>query len=221
MSQPADLFAEAASAAAAAPRALRPGFDYYPGYYSPRQQRRLLDEVNAVLAAAPLFTQHMPRTGHPLSVRMSNAGEFGWVSDREQGYRYLDRHPLTGKSWPPIPPMLRDLWRDIADYPAPANLCLINFYDGEAKLGLHQDKGGESLEAPVVSVSLGDDARFLVGGTARNHPTTPVRLKSGDVMAFGGPARLVYHSVSRVYPGSSALLAGGGRINLTLRRVDR
>lgn len=221
MNTTAGLFTNSESAAPAAPRALLPGFDYYPGYYSPAAQQRLLDEVNAVLAAAPLFIQRMPKTGHPLSVRMSNAGEFGWVTDREQGYRYLETHPVTGKNWPPIPPMLAELWRDIAGYPAPANLCLINFYDAEAKLGLHQDKGGESLEAPVVSVSLGDDARFLVGGSKRNDPTTPVRLHSGDVMCFGGPARLVYHGVARVYPNTSPLLTGGGRINLTLRRVER
>jgi DNA oxidative demethylase len=220
MRQPA-LFTETESTAANAPRALLPGFDYYPGYYSPAAQQRLLDEVNAVLAAAPLFTQRMPKTGHPLSVRMSNAGEFGWVTDREQGYRYLETHPVTGKPWPPIPPLLQTLWRDIADYPAPANLCLINFYDDAAKLGLHQDKGGESLEAPVVSVSLGDDARFLVGGSKRGDPTDGIRLHSGDVMCFGGPARLTYHGVARVYPGTSPLLAGGGRINLTLRRVER
>lgn len=202
------------------------GFQYLPGCYDAAGQRAILADIRTVLAEAPLFQQAMPRTGAPLSVKMSNAGTFGWVTDREGGYRYQARHPLTGKQWPPIPSSLLKLWKELTGQVIPPNLCLINFYDAEARLGLHQDKGESSLDAPVVSVSLGDDATFLVGGMSRKDAVRRLRLRSGDVVWFGGPARLIYHGVEGIVPGSSPLLtdegfAEGGRINLTLRRIDR
>lgn len=201
------------------------GFHYLPGYFDAADQSALLADVCAVLAEAPLFQQAMPKTGAPLSVKMSNAGAFGWVTDREDGYRYQALHPQTGKPWPPIPSSLLDLWTGLTEEFVPANLCLINFYDTEARLGLHQDKGASSLDAPVVSVSLGDDATFLVGGMNRKDPVRRLRLRSGDVVWFGGPARLIYHGVQGIVPGSSPLLPDGGftesgRLNLTLRRID-
>lgn len=202
------------------------GFHYLPRCYDAAGQRAILSDIRTVLAEAPLFQQAMPRTGAPLSVKMSNAGTFGWVTDREGGYRYQSRHPTTGKQWPPIPLSLLDLWKDLTGEVIPPNLCLINFYDAEARLGLHQDKGESSLDAPVVSVSLGDDATFVVGGMNRKDLVRRLRLRSGDVVWFGGPARLIYHGVEGIVPGSSPLLtdegfAEGGRINLTLRRIDR
>ena len=207
-------------------RPLPEGFHYLPGYYDDGAQRAVLADVRALLAHAPLFQQTMPKTGAPLSVRMSNAGTFGWVTDREGGYRYQSTHPITGLPWPPIPGRLLELWRTATGEATPPNLCLINFYDAEARLGLHQDKGESSLEAPVVSVSLGDQATFVLGGTTRKDSLRRLQLHSGDVLWFGGPSRLIYHGVEGVRPGTSDLLeqeglAGGGRINLTLRRIDR
>ena len=98
----------------------------------------------------------MPRSGKPMSVRMTNCGPLGWVTDKERGYRYQATHPETGKPWPPIPPMLLDLWDAIARYPAPPEACLVNYYAGDAKMGLHQDRDEEDFAAPVLSVSLGD-----------------------------------------------------------------
>lgn len=205
---------------------LPPGFHHLPGFYDAAGQRAILADIRTVLAEAPLFQQAMPKTGAPLSVKMSNAGTFGWVTDREGGYRYQSRHPTTGKQWPAIPSSPLELWQELTGEVIPPNLCLINFYDTEARLGLHQDKGQSSLDAPVVSVSLGDDATFLVGGMSRKDPVRRLRLHSGDVVWFGGPARLIYHGVEGIVPGSSSLLtdeelADGGRINLTLRRIDR
>jgi alkylated DNA repair protein (DNA oxidative demethylase) len=150
---------------------------------------------------------------------MTNCGALGWVTDRERGYRYQATHPVTGEPWPPIPGMLLDLWREVAEYPQPPEACLVNFYADKARMGLHQDRDESDFSAPVVSVSLGDDCLFRVGGTKRSDPTRSLRLRSGDIVVLGGEGRLAFHGVDRIYPGTSTLLRNGGRINLTLRRV--
>jgi alkylated DNA repair protein (DNA oxidative demethylase) len=194
-------------------------------YFDQKAQDRLLREILGVLSAAPLFTPAMPRTGKPFSVRMSNCGALGWVSDKEAGYRYQAAHPETGKLWPEIPKMLFDLWRKVAAYPAPPEACLINVYGPKAKMGLHRDEDEEDFSAPVVSVSLGDTARFRIGGLARKDPTHSFDLKSGDVLILGGDARLSYHGVDRIKAGTSELIGNrlpeAARINLTLRRVAK
>ena len=197
-----------------------PGVRHWPEYLDRRAQAALLGELREVLREAPLFTPRMPRTGKPLSVRMTNCGPLGWVSD-VAGYRYQGRHPETGRPWPPIPPRVLAAWRELApDSPAP-EACLVNLYDAGARMGLHQDRDEEEFSAPVVSLSLGDDALFRIGGPTRASPTRSFRLRSGDAMILGGPARLAFHGVDRIVAGSSTLLANGGRINLTLRRVTR
>jgi DNA oxidative demethylase len=160
----------------------------------------------------------MPRSGKPLSVRMTNCGPLGWVSD-EAGYRYQPTHPETGRPWPPMPRMLLDAWQDLAGYPHPPEACLVNFYGPTARMGLHQDRDEQDFAAPVLSLSLGDTCLFRVGGLRRNDPTRSVQLKSGDALLLGGDERLAFHGVDRILPGTSTLLAQGGRINLTMRRV--
>lgn len=196
------------------------GLSYYPGYLDRHGQAALLAALNEVFTAAPLFTPCMPKSGRPFTVRMSNCGPLGWVSD-ENGYRYAPTHPVTGRPWPPMPELLITTWRDLAGYPHVPEACLINFYGPGAKMGMHQDRDEEDFAAPVVSLSLGDSCLFRVGGLKRNEPTRSFRLNSGDALVFGGDARLVFHGVDRIYPGTSTLLAGGGRINLTMRRVTR
>jgi DNA oxidative demethylase len=198
---------------------LAPGIRYFPGYFSQQQQAALLEEIRLIAAAAPLYIPVMPRTGREMSVRMTNCGSLGWVTDKGQGYRYQETHPVTHKPWPAIPPRLLQLWQDIGDYPQPPEACLINFYSETAKMGLHQDRDEQNLKAPVVSVSLGDTCLFRFGGTNRNDPTRSIKLSSGDVIVLGGEGRLAFHGVDRIYPGTSALLKNTGRINLTLRRV--
>ncbi len=119
----------------------------------------------------------MPRSGNPMSVRMTNAGPLGWVTDKERGYRYQATHPETGKPWPAIPQMLLDLWRELADYPHPPEACLINYYAGAAKMGLHQDRDEEDFAAPVLSVSLGDTGIFRVGGKTRKKSDAEIRAE--------------------------------------------
>ncbi len=196
--------------------------EYFPEQAgSRRRKQRLLAEIRRIIAEAPLFTPTMPRSGNPMSVRMTNCGRLGWVTDKERGYRYQATHPVTGKPWPPIPKFLLDLWEEVAGYPAPPEACLVNYYAGAAKMGLHQDKDEEDFAAPVLSVSLGDTGIFRVGGKVAQRANATIELKSGDVVVLGGEDRLAYHGIDRILPGTSDLLPEGGRFNLTLRRVTK
>ncbi|MGZ5920625.1 MAG: alpha-ketoglutarate-dependent dioxygenase AlkB family protein [Rhizomicrobium sp.] len=194
-----------------------PGVRLWRERFSKAEQKTLLDEVLARIEEAPFYRPVMPGSGKAFSVEESNFGPLGWVSDTS-GYRYQATHPVTARAWPDIPGMLMELWRAIADAPDP-QCCLVNLYRGDARMGLHQDKDEKALGAPVVSVSLGDEALFRIGGETRRGPTQSMPLSSGDVVMFGGPARLAYHGIDRLRPGSSSLVTGGGRINFTLRRV--
>jgi alkylated DNA repair protein (DNA oxidative demethylase) len=197
---------------------IAPGVLHYPGYLDRAAQEALRDELRDIVRAAPLFQPRMPRTGKPLSVRMTNCGPLGWVAD-VGGYRYQPNHPDTGRPWPPMPQALLAAWAELApDAPAP-QACLINFYDAKARMGLHQDRDEQDFAAPVLSLSLGDACLFRVGRTERSAPTRSFRLQSGDALTLGGPARLAFHGVDRIMAGTSTLLSPGGRINLTLRRV--
>jgi alkylated DNA repair protein (DNA oxidative demethylase) len=200
---------------------LSEGLIYYPFYLDRKAQEALVGELLTVLASAPFFMPTMPKSGKPLSVKMSNCGALGWVSDAALGYRYQVCHPDTGKAWPPIPPLAMRAWWDLAAYPFPPEACLINHYDARARMGLHQDKDEQEFAAPVVSLSLGDSCLFRIGGVSRNDPTQSLRLSSGDGLILSGPSRLVFHGVDRILAGSSTLWPEGGRINLTLRRVTR
>lgn len=192
------------------------GFRLWPGALSPAEQADLLAEVRAAAADAPLYRLVTPG-GRPFSVRMTNLGERGWVSDRS-GYRYQTTHPQTGRPWPPMPDRLKALWTELTAWPDPPDACLVNLYREDARMGLHQDRDEADLTAPVLSISLGDTAVFRVGPAEGGRGRT-FRLASGDVCALTGPARLARHGVDRVLAGSSGLIVGGGRINLTLRRA--
>jgi alkylated DNA repair protein (DNA oxidative demethylase) len=196
---------------------IAPGVFLWREYFSPIAQKALLEEVSTKLEDAPLYRPVMPNTGKPFSVEESNFGRLGWVSDKS-GYRYQPLHPVTGKAWPAIPEALLDLWHDLAESPPP-DCCLVNLYAKGAKMGLHQDRDEKDVSAPVIGVSLGDEAVFRIGGVTRGGATQSVRLASGDVILFGGVARLAYHGIDRIVAGSSRLLPGGGRLSLTLRRV--
>ncbi|HSM95359.1 MAG TPA: alpha-ketoglutarate-dependent dioxygenase AlkB [Rhizomicrobium sp.] len=199
--------------------AIMDGVHLWPGALDENAQKNLLKEILVKIETAPLYRPVMPGSGKAFSVEETNFGSLGWISDRS-GYRYEPTHPVTKKNWPAIPQALLDLWSGATGYEAPPECCLVNLYRGPAKMGLHQDRDEAALAAPVLSVSLGDDAVFRIGGTSRKGATRSVKLASGDVLAFGGPARLAYHGIDRVAAGTSRLVPGGGRINLTLRRVN-
>ena len=204
------------------------GFLLLAGWLDRAAQEALAGQLRTAIAAAPLYRPVMPRSGAAFSVRMTNMGPLGWVSDR-QGYRYQELHPVTGRAWPVIPDSLIDLWHKVAGYDHPPQAGLVNYYDPGARMGLHRDTDEDARDAPVVSVSLGDTAVFRLGGPGRRDKTTSVKLCSGDVMVLGGAARHYYHGISRVLGGSSTLLGETaiakdittGRINITLRRVTR
>jgi alkylated DNA repair protein (DNA oxidative demethylase) len=200
------------------------GVRIYPALLDAAAQAELVGTLRQAAAEAPFFTPEMPRTGKPFSVRMTNLGPLGWVSDRTGGYRYQAAHPATGRPWPPIPESVLAVWREVSGYRRPPEACLVNYYAPGARMGLHQDRDEEDFAAPVVSISLGDTCLFRIGGTERSDPTRSLKLTSGDVVVLGGASRLAFHGVDRLYPGTSTLLKdwfpAGGRINLTLRRVS-
>jgi alkylated DNA repair protein (DNA oxidative demethylase) len=199
---------------------LPPGLGYYPRFLDEAAQARLLAAIRRVLAEAPLFTPTMPRSGRPFTVRMTNCGPLGWVSDIS-GYRYQPTHPETGAPWPPMPEIVLQAWERLSGYGHPPEACLINYYAGAARMGLHQDKDEADFWAPVLSLSLGDAALFRVGGASRKAATRSFKLQSGDAVVLAGESRLAFHGVDRLLPGTSRLLPEGGRFNLTLRRVTR
>ena len=199
---------------------LAPGLTLHSGWLDRPAQEALRDQLRAIVAQAPLFQPRMPRTGKAFSVRMSNCGPLGWVSDAAGGYRYQATHPESGQAWPAMPGILLQAWRELGGYALLPEACLINVYDSAARMGLHQDRDEADFAAPVVSLSLGDTCLFRVGGLERCAPTRSFRLASGDALVLAGPARLAFHGVDRIMPGTSTLLAAGGRINLTLRRVS-
>ena len=208
------------SAAGLAARTAATDIIHRSGLLDAAGQHRLLADIRALLADAPLFRPAMPRTGAPFSVRMSNAGPLGWVAD-SAGYRYQPAHPETGRPWPPIPRSVLELWDELTGYPAPPEACLVNYYGAGARMGLHQDRDEAALDAPVLSISLGDSALFRVGGTDRRGPSRTIRLDSGDALLLAEAHRLAFHGIDRILAGSSRLLAEGGRFNLTVRRVTR
>ena len=188
--------------------------------FKARAEAAVLQAALAVIEACPPRKMVTPG-GKPMSVAMTNCGVLGWVTDRD-GYRYTPEDPLTGRPWPAMPPPMAGLATEVAEaagFPGFApEACLVNLYEIESRMGAHQDRDERDLGAPIVSVSFGLSARFRIGGTARAGATRSFVLDHGDVLVFGGPARLAYHGVDRVVPGRHPML-GERRINLTFRRV--
>jgi alkylated DNA repair protein (DNA oxidative demethylase) len=194
-----------------------PGFDLWPGLLDPKAQNDLTRLTLAAFETAPP-AHYETAYGKAMSVAMTSFGPLGWTSDKT-GYRYADRHPGTGEPWPAMPQVLLDLWAELGDPETPPDSALINLYRGDARMGLHQDRDEADPRFPVLSVSLGDTAVFRIGGTSRKDPTKSLKLSSGDVCRLSGPGRLAFHGVDRILAGSSGLVDGGGRINITLRRA--
>ncbi|SEK64239.1 alkylated DNA repair protein (DNA oxidative demethylase) [Roseovarius nanhaiticus] len=193
------------------------GFRILPGYLDKGVQEALVSDLRDVVGAAPLFSPMTPM-GRKMSVRMTSAGRYGWISDTK-GYRYSETHP-NGQAWPAIPPTVLNVWRALVSDARAPDCCLINYYGEGARMGLHQDRDEADFTWPVLSISLGDEGLLRIGNLARGGSTVSHWLRSGDVVVMGGDARLVHHGVDKIRFGSSSLLNGGGRINLTCRVVD-
>jgi DNA oxidative demethylase len=194
---------------------IKPGLDYLPNYLSISQLNNILQDVQVALGNAPLFTPCMPRTGKKLSVSMSNMGNYGWVSDKSGGYRYQDYHPFTGNRWPQISDSILKIWREVTNLVCKPDCCLINFYNLQAKMGLHLDNDEKDFSYPVVSISIGNTALFRFGGQKRSDKTQSIKLNNGDVLIMGQESRLIYHGIDRIYPSEIY----DNRINLTLRKI--
>lgn len=181
----------------------------------------LIAPIGRVIDAAPLRHMRTPG-GQSMSVAMSNCGPLGWVSDR-RGYRYSATDPDSGRPWPPMPAALLTLATEAANRAGfdgfMPDACLINRYAPGTRLGLHQDRDERDYAQPIVSVSLGLPATFLIGGITRGGRTRQIRLNDGDVIVFGGPARLVHHGIKPLEPGRDPVL-GKYRINLTFRKAS-
>lgn len=192
------------------------GVEVFKSHLSAADQADLVAALDEIGRVAPPYAPVTPGGGR-MSVRMTSAGQFGWYSDR-RGYRYVERHP-DGMPWPAIPAEVLAIWDALTGLARRPECCLINHYGEGARMGLHQDRDEADFSWPVVSVSLGDDGLFRIGNTTRGGRTESIWLNSGDVVVMGGAARLIHHGVDRIRFGSSRLLQGGGRINLTLRVV--
>lgn len=181
----------------------------------------VLDAITAIAKRAP-FRHMRTRGGFTMSVAMTNCGEAGWVTDR-RGYRYQNTDPESDRAWPPMPPVVLALAQraaEAAGYPGfEPDACLVNRYLPGSRLSLHQDRNERDFTAPIVSVSLGVPARFLFGGVSRQESPRPVALRHGDVVVWGGPARLAYHGVAPLERARHPL-TGEVRYNLTVRRAQ-
>lgn len=187
--------------------------------FAAAEAARLLASLDVVTAAAP-FRHMITPGGFRMSVAMTNCGRVGWVSD-PSGYRYAAADPQTGQPWPAMPAAFRDLACRAAlaaHFGFEPDCCLVNRYEPGTKLSLHQDKDEQDFTAPIVSVSLGLPAVFLWGGTKRSDRPRRIRLESGDVVVWGGPARLTYHGVAPLADGAHPA-TGRVRINLTFRKA--
>jgi alkylated DNA repair protein (DNA oxidative demethylase) len=213
------LFDEPSTASPAAVRWLGPGAALLSGFALPHQER-LLDDIAEVARVAP-FRHMVTPGGFRMSVSMTNCGSFGWVSD-ERGYRYASGDPERLAPWPGLPSSFLELGARAAELAGFAGFepdaCLVNRYEPGARLTLHQDKNERDFGAPIVSVSLGLPATFLFGGPTRRDRAERVPLVHGDVVVWGGPARLHYHGVMPIKDGQHPLV-GSFRLNLTLRKV--
>ena len=193
------------------------GVDLWESWLSPVKQHQILEDIRAIVTKAPLLEPVTP-SGKKMSVRMTSAGRLGWVTDRS-GYRYEANHP-DGTNWPPIPQSVLEVWGMLSGSVRRPDCCLVNFYQPDARMGMHQDCDEVDFKQPVISISLGDEALFRIGQKTRGGKTDSIWLRSGDVLRLGGEARLIYHGIDRINSGSSPLLKYGGRINLTLRVVS-
>jgi alkylated DNA repair protein (DNA oxidative demethylase) len=214
----ADLF-ESVPDVRPAQKAMAEGAVLLRGFARP-MEAELVAALRDIAEQSP-FRHMVTPGGHPMSVAMTNCGSLGWVTDRT-GYRYDARDPETAKPWPAMPAPFRELARQAADRAGfggfSPDACLVNRYQPGAKMSLHQDRDEENFGAPIVSVSLGLPAIFLFGGPKRSDKPRRFRLEHGDVVVWGGPARLYFHGVAPLADGEHALL-GRQRINLTFRKA--
>jgi Alkylated DNA repair protein len=190
-------------------------------YLNTSQQKRFLELARQIPLISPLFQPVMPN-GKQFNCKMTSCGDFGWISDRN-GYRYDRLHPFTHQPFAPMPKEFSDLAIKIAnsigEFDYKPQSCLINYYPISGRLGIHQDNTEKNLVPAIISISLGDDAIFAIGGNKYSDRIHEILLKSGDILVLHGNSRLFFHGIKRIVPFTSNLLKNGGRLNFTIRQV--
>lgn len=190
----------------------------FTNYLDPNLQHKVIGLVMNIIKEAPLITPVM-QNGTKFNISITNCGDWGWISDKD-GYRYVDRHPVTKNKWPELPKLIKDLaYHSALEAGFPKfepDSCLINHYKATGKLGLHKDKDELDFGQPIVSISLGDSAIFQY---KVDNNLIDQKLNSGDILVIGNEHRLVEHGIKKIIDRTSSLVPGGGRINLTLRRA--
>lgn len=183
-------------------------------------KKSIMGNIEKIVEKVP-FRHMVTPGGRTMSVRMTNCGQWGWVSDKKKGYRYERIDPLSGQSWPAIPLEWQEYATQMAKqagyphfYP---QACLINHYQVGQTMGLHQDKDEKDLSQPILSISIGNEAVFVFGGRQRKDPVKRIRLQEGDVVVWGGPSRLYYHGISKIIRDTAG--PDYGRLCLTFRCV--
>jgi alkylated DNA repair protein (DNA oxidative demethylase) len=197
---------------------------HLPNYFNAAQQQKLLEIARNIAQVNGGMTTPTMANGARYNCSQTSCGLVGWLSDRK-GYRYSKINPENNQPFAAMPPELTEIARKLAllvdepDYRP--ETCLINFYAASSKsrLGLHQDNTEQNLKPCIISISLGDDCLFSIGGNNRKDPTTDLILRSGDAMILHGKSRLAFHAVKKILPGTSSLLKNHGRLNLTFRQV--
>lgn len=200
------------------------GITLLRSWLSAAEARAVLDAMLGVFEAAPPYRLRV-KSGAYVINRMTNCGELGWHSDA-QGYRYIERHPELDVKWPPIPVAVKRLAMTAAHEagaPFVPDACLVNFYEAQGKMNLHQDHDEKDFAWPIVSFSFGCDAIFALGGAKRRDPVQGVTLRHGDVLVMHGESRMRFHGVKKIVPGTAPFdhpaVPAGGRLNLTFRRA--
>tara|TARA_B100000686_G_C16751710_1_gene952933 strand:+ start:496 stop:1116 length:621 start_codon:yes stop_codon:yes gene_type:complete len=189
-------------------------------------QHKIAKEVSRIAQIAPFFTPFIPKWNKPFKIQITNAGEWGWKSDK-YGYGYIKKHPLTGKEWPTIPSIFLQIWKEFTDVSVLPNCCLINLYkDAKSSLGLHQDKDENDFSFPVLTISLGNKATFNYGKTKKLCDLKKILLLSGSIVILHKKSRLYYHSISKISETKDSILYFSpyfrippkSRVSITLRR---
>ena len=200
------------------------GLHHVPGFLTLAEQSALIEIARTICQEAPLLRPCMRIAGRtlPFKLTLTNCGPWGWWSD-ERGFRYVDKHPKTGRPFPPIPDLLLELAEKALARcglpPMRVDNCLINHYAEGESLGPHRDRTEDDMEAPIISLSVGAEALFQMGGPNRNDPTTDHTLRSGDLLIQSGPSRGYFHGIKRICPTMDNPLRDGSRLNFTLRKV--
>ncbi len=198
------------------------GLIHFTNFIDLKFQNQILEEIDKIINISPLKRIKTKKGGN-FSTQITNCGKLGWWSDHK-GYRYTNHDPITGLEWPKIPNLfiqvinktLHHLKLEKAFMP---DACLINYYSSSSKMGLHQDKDEKDMSQPIITISLGDKADFMIGGIKRSQKPDLLSLRSGDILVMSKDSRPCFHGIKKIHPGTSPIKKLAGRFSLTFRKA--